>query len=100
MFRGSHGVAKDFITKIFVVEPKQRLTADQCLDHEWLTTTPLSSEPLHKSSSSFAKFQESQRALKAKQQRMPDLISVGLNYNSFLFSFRVFLFDAASFLIE
>lgn len=60
--------AKDFISKIFVVEPKQRMTADQCLDHEWLTTTPLSSEPLHKSSSSFAKFQESQRALKAKQQ--------------------------------
>jgi len=59
--------AKDFISKIFVVEPKQRLTADQCLDHEWLTTTIASSEPLHKSSSSFAKFQESQRALKAKQ---------------------------------
>jgi hypothetical protein len=57
-----------------VVEPKQRMTADQCLDHEWLTTTPLSSEPLHKSSSSFAKFQESQRALKAKQQRMNCLI--------------------------
>jgi len=62
--------AKDFITKIFVVEPKQRMTADECLDHEWLTTAPQSSVPLHKSSGSFAKFQESQKALKMKEKQL------------------------------
>jgi len=66
--------AKDFISKIFVVEPKLRMTADECLDHEWLTTpqpTQIGAVPLHQSSGSFAKFQESQRALKAKQQQVP-----------------------------
>jgi len=62
--------AKDFISKIFVVEPIQRMTADECLDHEWLTSPQPASTtavPLHKSTGSFAKFQESQKAIKAKQ---------------------------------
>jgi len=61
--------AKDFISKIFVVEPKQRMTADECLDHEWLTSPQPkdAAVPLHKSTGSFAKFQDSQKAIKAKQ---------------------------------
>jgi len=29
--------AKDFISKIFVVEPKNRMTASECLEHPWLS---------------------------------------------------------------
>jgi calcium-dependent protein kinase len=61
--------AKDFIAKIFVVEPKQRMTADECLDHQWLAgERPANNKPLP-SSGSFAKFQESQRALKLKEKQ-------------------------------
>jgi len=59
-------LAKDFIKKIFVVDPKFRATADECLDHEWLSGD-LSGQtnPLHHSKmSSFAKIRESQRAMK------------------------------------
>ena len=28
--------AKDFVRKMLTVDPKQRLTVDQCLEHEWL----------------------------------------------------------------
>jgi len=28
--------AKDFISKIFIVEPKQRITARECLEHPWM----------------------------------------------------------------
>jgi len=31
--------AKDFISKIFVVEPKQRMSVTDCLDHDWLAET-------------------------------------------------------------
>jgi len=31
--------ARDFITKIFVVEPKQRMTSSECLQHPWLLKT-------------------------------------------------------------
>jgi len=62
--------AKDFISKIFVVEPKQRMTADECLDHEWLTShsSTFSDIPLP-SSGSLGKFQESQRAIKLKEKQ-------------------------------
>ena len=29
--------AKDFISRLLVLEAEQRLTADQCLTHPWLT---------------------------------------------------------------
>lgn len=41
-FRSTHSllaailVAKDFITKLLVVEPKKRMTAKQALEHPWL----------------------------------------------------------------
>jgi len=62
--------AKDFIRKIFVVDPKFRMTADECLDHDWLCgdlsnqTNPIN----HSKMGSFAKLRESQRLLKRQQQ--------------------------------
>jgi len=61
--------AKDFISKIFVVEPKQRMTADECLDHEWLTSGPTVRNVPLPSSGSLGKFQESQRAIKLKEKQ-------------------------------
>jgi len=34
------GQAKDLIKKLLVVNPKQRLTAKQALEHEWFKMTP------------------------------------------------------------
>jgi len=63
--------AKNFISKIFVVEPKSRMTADECLDHEWLASdiNEKNSAPIkHSSMGGFAKNRESQRNLRMQQQ--------------------------------
>ncbi len=31
-------IAKDFIRKLLVVNPSQRMTCDQALQHKWLTS--------------------------------------------------------------
>jgi hypothetical protein len=38
--------AKDLISKLLVVHPHQRLTAQQCLDHPWVTAGSVPSNPL------------------------------------------------------
>jgi serine/threonine protein kinase len=35
----------DFLDKILVLDPKKRLTANQALDHDWLWTDPLPTDP-------------------------------------------------------
>jgi serine/threonine protein kinase len=32
--------AKDFISKLLVLDPKKRLTTEQCLNHPWLKKAP------------------------------------------------------------
>jgi len=63
-------LAKDFIRKIFVVDPKFRMTADECLDHQWICgDLSMQTNPLHHTKmSSFAKLRESQRLLKLQNQ--------------------------------
>jgi len=57
--------AKDFISKIFVVDPKKRLTASDCLKHPWLNESKTySKEALPAFRTNIAKFNESQRLLK------------------------------------
>jgi len=57
--------AKDFITKIFVVDPKLRLTVSECLEHAWLS---LEEEKINKALPDFRgnlkSFAQSERALK------------------------------------
>jgi len=56
--------AKDFIAKMFVLDPKKRNTADQCLDHEWMNMKAFSTKALMESSSSLARLQ-----LKEKEKK-------------------------------
>ncbi|XP_066264221.1 striated muscle preferentially expressed protein kinase-like [Branchiostoma lanceolatum] len=62
--------AKDFITKMLVVDPKKRPTASQCLEDVWIKT-PVSKETAAKISADRLKFFHSRR----KWQK--SLISVG-----------------------
>ncbi|XP_035660917.1 striated muscle preferentially expressed protein kinase-like [Branchiostoma floridae] len=62
--------AKDFITKMLVVDPKKRPTASQCLEDVWIKT-PVSKETAAKVSADRLKFFHSRR----KWQK--SLISVG-----------------------
>jgi len=60
--------AKDFISKIFVVDPKKRLTATDCLKHPWLVDVKShSAEALPLFRTNIAKFNESQRLLQPHQ---------------------------------
>ena len=43
--------AKDFISRLLVLEAEHRLTADQCLAHPWLTDNRVSGAPIQCSSS-------------------------------------------------
>jgi len=64
LFGSVSDTAKDFITKIFVVDPKKRLTASDCLKHRWLNDLKShSSEAIPLFRTNIAKFNESQRLL-------------------------------------
>jgi len=57
--------AKDFITNIFVIDPKKRMTAADCLKHPWLNDSRSHSiVALPAFRENIAKFSESQRLLK------------------------------------
>jgi calcium-dependent protein kinase len=40
--------AKDFVTKCLTKNPNERITAQQCLNHPWLTENKVSSTPREK----------------------------------------------------
>lgn len=49
MLANHHHPAKDFIQKLLVKEPEQRLTAEQCLEHPWLKVCCLDGQQLNHS---------------------------------------------------
>eukprot|EP01128_Nolandella_sp_AFSM9_P000647 TRINITY_DN1079_c0_g1_i1.p1 TRINITY_DN1079_c0_g1~~TRINITY_DN1079_c0_g1_i1.p1 ORF type:complete len:489 (+),score=118.30 TRINITY_DN1079_c0_g1_i1:59-1468(+) len=57
--------AMNFIKKIFLVDPKQRMSVDECLDHDWMHIDGESHKtPLDGLQRGLSNFQESQRSLK------------------------------------
>jgi len=60
-------LAKDFIAKIFVANPEERLTAAECLSHEWISTyteAAPSGTPTLQPSFSIARFKEYTEGIK------------------------------------
>jgi len=58
-------LAKDFISNIFVVDPKKRMTAADCLKHPWLAESLSHSDiPIPSFRLNISKFHESQQLLK------------------------------------
>jgi len=65
--------AKKFINEIFVVDPKKRLTASDCLKHEWLADTRgYSSLALDKFREKLGSFRDSQILLKIKNTKITE----------------------------
>jgi len=54
--------AKDFVSRLLVVDPRDRLTAEAALRHRWITTTDLSDAHLSRSVGKLRSFHSKRRA--------------------------------------
>lgn len=62
---------KDFISKIFIVDPKKRMTASECLDHPWLNMSAEKGSKTQLNGSllkNLGEFHRSQRDLRKKEE--------------------------------
>lgn len=59
--------AKDFIKKILVVDPDQRMTAEECLEHKWITTFEKRKDFKRVDTFSIAKFKDYTERYKTNQ---------------------------------